>query len=98
VTNQSSTPAASGATITGRFQAAHAYLVLTSAGNLPRSVYVSLDGHSIAAAQAGADVHAGVVAVRGQRLYALVSLPDAQQHTLTLQIPPGVTAYDFTFG
>jgi cytochrome c biogenesis protein CcdA/thiol-disulfide isomerase/thioredoxin len=98
VTTQSATPRSLGANITGRFQAAHAYLVLTSAGNLPRSVHVSLDGHSIAAAQAGADVHAGVVTVRGQRLYALVSLPDAQQHTLTLQIPPGVTAYDFTFG
>jgi cytochrome c biogenesis protein CcdA/thiol-disulfide isomerase/thioredoxin len=98
VTNQSATPRSLGANITGRFQAAHAYLVLTSAGNLPRSVHISLDGHSIAAAQAGADVHAGVVTVRGQRLYALVSLPDAQQHTLTLQIPPGVTAYDFTFG
>jgi cytochrome c biogenesis protein CcdA/thiol-disulfide isomerase/thioredoxin len=98
VTNQSATPRSLGANITGRFQAAHAYLVLTSVGNLPRSVHISLDGHSIAAAQAGADVHAGVVTVRGQRLYALVSLPDAQQHTLTLQIPPGVTAYDFTFG
>jgi len=98
VTSQSSTPASPGATITGRFQAAHAYLVLTSAGNLPRSVRVLLDGQPISASAAGADVHGGLVTVRGQRLYGLVSLPDAEQHTLTLEVPPGVSAYDFTFG
>jgi cytochrome c biogenesis protein CcdA/thiol-disulfide isomerase/thioredoxin len=98
VTAQSATPASAQATLTGRFQAAHAYLVLTSAGNVPRSVRVLLDGHPIRPGQAGADVHAGTVTVRGQRLYGLVSLPDAQQHTLTLEVPPGVSAYDFTFG
>jgi hypothetical protein len=36
--------------------------------------------------------------VSGQRLYSLVSLPQAEQHAFTLQIPPGVSAYDFTFG
>jgi hypothetical protein len=36
--------------------------------------------------------------VHGQRLYSLVSLPAAQQHDLTLQVPPGVSAFDFTFG
>ena len=49
-------------------------------------------------ASAGADVHGGVVTVTGQRLYSLVSLPGAQQHSLTIQVPPGVSAYDFTFG
>ncbi|MDQ6748692.1 MAG: redoxin domain-containing protein [Candidatus Dormibacteraeota bacterium] len=98
VTAQSSAPVSSGAMITGRFQAARAYLVLTSAGNLPRSVRVLLDGHLISAGAAGADVHAGQVTVRGQRLYELVSLPDAQAHTLTVEVPPGVSAYDFTFG
>ena len=38
------------------------------------------------------------MAVRGQRLYSLVSLPADQQQTFTLDIPPGVSAYDFTFG
>jgi hypothetical protein len=38
------------------------------------------------------------VTVTGQRLYSLVSLPYAQQHSLTLEVPPGVSAYDFTFG
>jgi cytochrome c biogenesis protein CcdA/thiol-disulfide isomerase/thioredoxin len=98
VTKQSSTPAAPGASITGRFQAARAYLVLTSAGNLPRRVRVLLDGRPISTRQAGSDVHAGTVTVRGQRLYDLVSLATAGQHTLTLEVPSGVSAYDFTFG
>jgi len=98
VTSQSAAPISSGASITGRFQAAHAYLVLTSVGNRPRSVRVVLDGHPIPAELAGADVHGGVVTVRGQRLYSLVSLPAAAAHLLTVDVPPGVSAYDFTFG
>ncbi len=98
VTNQSSSPVSAGASITGGFAAAHVYLVLTSAGNQPRTVRVLLDGHPISARDAGADVHAGTVTVRGQRLYSLVSLASAQQHTVTLEVPPGVSAYDFTFG
>jgi hypothetical protein len=59
---------------------------------------VLLDGHPISAADSGADVHGGLVTVRGQRLYSLVSLPRASSHYFTLEIPPGVSAYDFTFG
>ena len=97
-TSQSITPAGPGTTITGRFQAAHVYLVMTSAGNVPRHVGVLLDGHRISATTAGSDVHGGEVTVRGQRLYSLVSLPGDQDHTITLQVPRGVSAYDFTFG
>ena len=74
------------------------YLVLTSAGNVPRQVHVLLDGHPITTNAAGHDVHAGAVTVRGQRLYDLVSLPTDEPHALTVQVPPGVSAYDFTFG
>ncbi len=80
------------------FLAKHVYLVLSSAGERPRSVQVLLDGRPIAAADAGADVHAGVVTVRGQRLYTLVSLPHEGQHRLSLRFAPGVTGYAFTFG
>jgi cytochrome c biogenesis protein CcdA/thiol-disulfide isomerase/thioredoxin len=97
-TSQSIAPVSSGASITGRFQAAHVYLVMTSAGNTPRTVRVLLDGHPISAAASGADVHHGLVTVRGQRLYSLVSLPSDEQRTVTIQIPPGVSSYDFTFG
>ncbi len=77
----------SGASIELGFQAAKVYLVMTSANNIPRQVTVLLDGRRYS-----------TVTVAGQRLYTLVSLPGDQQHTLTVQVPPGVSAYDFTFG
>jgi cytochrome c biogenesis protein CcdA/thiol-disulfide isomerase/thioredoxin len=90
--------AVSGAGIEVHFQAKNVYLVLSSPGERPLPVQVLLDGRPIPATQAGADVHAGVVTVRGQRLYTLVSLPRDEQHRLTLRFAPGVTGYAFTFG
>jgi hypothetical protein len=87
VTSQYATPTALGASIQAGFQAAHAYLVLTSADNLPRTVRLLLDGHPISP-----------VTVQAQRLYTLVSFPQAGFHVLKVQVPPGVRAYDFTFG
>jgi thiol-disulfide isomerase/thioredoxin len=98
LTAQYATPVSSSGEISLDFQAAKVYLVLTSVGNVPRSVEVRLDGRSIPAADAGTDVHDGVVTALGQRLYNLVSLPTDEQHLLTVQLPPGVQAYDFTFG
>jgi cytochrome c biogenesis protein CcdA/thiol-disulfide isomerase/thioredoxin len=80
------------------FQAKNVYLVLSSAGNIPRQVQVLLDGHPIPAADAGADVHNGVVTVEGERLYTLASLPRNERHRLSLRFAPGVTGYAFTFG
>ncbi|MGZ4272224.1 MAG: redoxin domain-containing protein [Solirubrobacteraceae bacterium] len=97
-TSESVTPAANGASITGRFQAAHVYLVMTSTDNRPRTARVLLNAKPISPQDAGADVHHGLVTVQGQRLYALVSLPEDEQQTVTIQIPPGISAYDFTFG
>ena len=97
-TSESVTPAKAGAWITGRFQAAHVYLVMTSNDNRPRTARVLVNGKPIPASEAGSDVHNGLVTVRGQRLYSLISLPGDQQQTFTIQIPPGVSAYDFTFG
>ena len=71
---------------------------MTSAGNVPRHCRVLLDGKPITAAQAGSDVHDGIVTVRGQRLYSLVSAHYDETATITIQTPPGVSAYDFTFG
>ena len=88
VTSQSATPVSTGATIEGGFQAQHVYLVLTSAGNVPRHVGVLLDGHPIPAAQAGSDVHDGVVTVVGQRLYSLVSLAGDAQGSADRRDPP----------
>ncbi len=98
ITAQYATPVSSGARIEARVQAAHIYLVMTSAGNAARRVRVLLDGHPISARDSGADVRGGFATVKGQRLYSLVSLPSAQDHALTLELPPGASAYDFTFG
>ncbi len=98
VNDEAATAVSNGASIAAGFQAAHVYLVLTSSGNTPRSVRVLLDGRPISARAAGADVHGGSVTVTGQRLYSLVSLPSSEQHALTVEVPPGVSAYDFTFG
>ncbi len=96
---QSATPLSAGATITGRVQAARVYLVMTSAGNTPRI------GHRAARrppdsglGRRGATSAPDRSRVLGQRLYSLVSLPTAQAHTVTVEVPPGVSAYDFTFG
>ncbi len=97
-TSESVTPAKAGAWITGRFQAAHVYLVMTSTDNRPRTARVLVNGKPIPASEAGSDVHNGLVTVQGQRLYSLISLPGDQQQTFTIQIPPGISAYDFTFG
>jgi hypothetical protein len=61
-------------------------------------VQVLLDGHPIAASDAGADVRAAHLTVRRQRLYSLVSLPRTERHRLGLRFAPGVTGYAFTFG
>jgi hypothetical protein len=87
VTSQYATPTAGGAAIQAGVQAARIYLVMTSAGNLPRTVRVLVDGRPSRA-----------VTVKPQQLYTLVSLPRAEFHTLTVDVPPGVQVYDFTFG
>ncbi len=90
--------AVSNAGIDVQFEAKHVYLVLSSTGNVPRTVQVLLDGRPISAADAGADVHNGFVTVKGERLYTLVSLPHDEQRRLSLRFAPGVTGYAFTFG
>jgi cytochrome c biogenesis protein CcdA/thiol-disulfide isomerase/thioredoxin len=80
------------------FQAKQVYLVLSSAAGRPRPVRVLLDGRPILAKDAGSDVHAGSVTVRGQRLYTLVSLRDDERHRLGLRFAPGVSGFAFTFG
>ncbi len=97
-TSESVTPTKAGAWITGRVQAANVYLVMTSNDNTPRTAHVLLNGKPVPASDAGSDVHNGLVTVKGQRLYSLLSFSGDQQQTFTIQIPPGISAYDFTFG
>jgi len=96
---QSITPAAASASIGGGVQARDVYLVMTSEGDRPRRGRVLLGGKPIAAADRGADVGpGGYFTVTGQRLYSLVKLPADETFQITVQIPRGVQAYDFTFG
>ncbi len=92
-----SATAAAGASLRLNFGARRVYLVLGSPGP-SRRVRVLLDGHPIAAVDAGSDVHAGSVTVTGQRLYSLVDLPRVARHVLTLELEAGVEGYAFTFG
>ena len=57
-----------------------------------------LDGKPIADADAGDDVQRRRRDDRHQRLYRLVDLPKAGQHTLELRFDPGIEGYAFTFG
>jgi len=79
-----------------RFTARRVFLVMGSP--TPRAVRVLLDGRPIPRALAGADVRGGSARVSRDRLYRLVELPGVQTHNLTVQLPPGVSAYDFSFG
>jgi thiol-disulfide isomerase/thioredoxin len=83
------------------YQAAKVYFVASAASSSsPVTVEVLQDGQPISAADAGSDVHNGVVTISGSRLYNLVSNQDgAGVHELELIIDqPGLQAYTFTFG
>jgi cytochrome c biogenesis protein CcdA/thiol-disulfide isomerase/thioredoxin len=98
-TKESITPVGGAAFISGGFQAQHVYLVMTSAGNTPRTGRVYLDGKPIPAADDAADVKpGGTFTVTAERLYSLVALPADQLHSITVELPPGISAFDFTFG
>ena len=87
------------ATIEGGVQARDVYLVMTSTGNTPRRGRVLLGGKPIPATDRGSDVGpGGYFTVTGQRLYNLVKLKDDASFKITVQIPHGISAYDFTFG
>ncbi len=86
-----------GSVINLRFQAKSVYLVLGADG-APAPIDVLLDGKPISDADAGDDVKNGRAEISRQRLYRLVELPEAGDHTLTLRFAPGISGYAFTFG
>jgi hypothetical protein len=99
VGSQSITPAADGASISGNVQARDVYLVMTSPGNGPLRGRLLVDGKPATAAVRGSDVSSGgYFTVRRERLYNLVKLRGDAAFTVTVQLPRGVQAYDFTFG
>ena len=93
------TPAGPGASITGAVQAKDVYLVMTSAGHKPLRGRVLIDGKPIPASEAGTAVgRGGYFTVTQQTLYDLVKLPRDGLFQITVQLPRGISAYDFTFG
>jgi cytochrome c biogenesis protein CcdA/thiol-disulfide isomerase/thioredoxin len=90
--------AVAGAEIHARPVAREVYLVMSSRGGRARRVDVLLDGRPVPPIAAGADVRNGAVTVERQRLYRLTSLPEVGEQELVLRVPPGVSAYAFTFG
>jgi cytochrome c biogenesis protein CcdA/thiol-disulfide isomerase/thioredoxin len=95
--DQDSATALGGSAIDLRFQAKRVFLVL-GAEDRPGEVRVLLDGRPLVDSEAGEDVSRGVAKIGDQRLYRLVELPRAGDHTLTVELDPGVTGYAFTFG
>ncbi len=102
VGSQSVTPAAGATgqpTISGGIQARDVYLVMTSAGNVPRRGRVLINGEPIPATDRGTAVGpGGYFTVKGQTVYNLVKLKTDERFTITVQLPHGISAYDFTFG
>ena len=91
--------AGTGATITANVQGKHVYIVLSPpAGGVAGHVQVLINGKTPTAADAGSDVHNGIVTVNEQRLYNIVSEPKDEDETITLRFSPGMSAYSFTFG
>lgn len=89
----------SGAELAFRFSAKDVFLVLRPLGKGPVAVQVWLDGLPITVADAGKDVKSGIVEVSADRLYHLVRLNKAGEHTLLLKFPQdGVALFAFTFG
>ena len=97
-----STTGASGAhisSISGSVQARDVYLVMTSSDATPRVGRLLINGKPPTAAERGTDVNAdGYFTVVGERLYSLVKLAQDGQFTITVELSPGISAYDFTFG
>jgi cytochrome c biogenesis protein CcdA/thiol-disulfide isomerase/thioredoxin len=97
ITGESAAAAASGASVELRFQARRVFCVLGSTDRA-RPVHVLLDGKPIPQPVAGEDVRHGVAEISRHRLYELVDLPRAGDHTLELRFSRGVSGYAFTFG
>ncbi|MDQ6810425.1 MAG: thioredoxin family protein, partial [Actinomycetota bacterium] len=90
------TATSEGGTLSLNFKAQHVYLVTGGTGT--RKIHLLLDGRPLPAGDEGPDVHHASVSASSERLYALLSLPSVQRHTLTLEPQPGARLFVFTFG
>lgn len=87
------------ATLTLHFASKDVYLVMRPAHGLEGAVKVFLDGKLVKSQSSGEDVVNGVVHVTSDRLYKLINLEKAGEHTIKLQFLDGnIEAFAFTFG
>lgn len=87
------------ASLNYNFSANKVYIILDPAVAGENAVKVFLDGKPIDASVAGSDVKNGILMVDTDRLYNIVDLHgNAGNHTLLLQLSPGIQAFTFTFG
>ena len=86
------------ATIKANVQGKHVYIVLSPPAHGAGHVSVLINGKPPTAADAGGDVHNGVITVNEQRLYSIVSEPKDEDETIELSFSPGTSGYSFTFG
>jgi len=87
------------ATLTLHFASKDVYLVMRPAHGVKGMVRVFLDGSLVNGESAGEDVANGVVHVTSDRLYKLIKLEKAGEHTLKLQfMDSNIEAFAFTFG
>ena len=87
-----------GSSLSFNFTAKDVYLVMRPTGTGTGTVSVSLDGQPITADSKGRDVSGSQVTIDKDRLYHLVHLAEAANHTLTLTFSPGnIEVFSFTF-
>jgi cytochrome c biogenesis protein CcdA/thiol-disulfide isomerase/thioredoxin len=99
VSTDSITSTVAGDSISLNFRGSDVYLVLNPPTTGAGSVAITLNGRSITAPEAGADVVDGKVEVTSDRLYHLVDLATPSSgNVLTLTVStPGTEAFAFTF-
>lgn len=88
-----------GASLVVGFEAKEVFLVMRTKLNASAKIRVFLDGKVIQKEVEGEDVKEGIVEVISDRLYRLVNLDKASQHTLKLEfLNSNIELYAFTFG
>lgn len=84
------------ATLTENVSAKNVYMVASTNSATSETLKVILP--SSVAGEYGQDAPNGIVTINGDRLYNIVSLKNFQTINVTVQVPPGVSLYTFTFG
>lgn len=96
ITPEYAASVSSDARIVFRYNAREVFMVASSLEGA--EIEILQDGQPLGSS-AGDDVQEGVVRVRDERLYKLISNPEGGEHTLEIRVKSGVLeAFTFTFG